>query len=206
MAVIVGERERRTLKRLLVSPLRPGSYFLGIVGAHLEIALGQTIVVYGIAALFGGRYRGSVPLGLAILALSVCCFVGMGLFFGARFSKRTGDVNGPVAAFSVPLLALGGTFFPVEILPTLLLVLAHFDPIFHMNAALRAVSAQGAGWHEISLHLIFLLVFAALSLALGTHPYRQMLTRLAAAGRVLDQVAAARPARGGVGEQLAHHL
>ena len=177
VTVMVGERERKTLRRLLFSPLRPSSYFSGIVLAHCAVAFGQAIVVYGIAMLFGGRYRGSVPLGLLILLLSVCSYVGMGFFFGARFSKRTEDVNGPVAAFGVPLLVLGGTFFPPEMLPPFLLRLAYLDPVYHMNSALRPVSALGAGWNEISVHLAFLSVFSVLSLSLGTRAYGLMLAR-----------------------------
>ncbi len=45
VTTIVAERERRTLRRLLLSPLRASSYFLGIVLACLVIALGQTIIV-----------------------------------------------------------------------------------------------------------------------------------------------------------------
>ena len=175
VALIVAERERLTLRRILVSPLRPLSYFMGIVISYLIIAFGQTIVVYGIAFLFGGRFHGSLLLGLLIIVLSVFSFVGAGFYFGSRFTKRTEDVNGPVSAFGVPLLVLGGTFFPVSILPSYLYALAHLDPIFHMNQALKAVSALGQGIEEIAVHLIFLGAFTILSLIIGTRSYQSML-------------------------------
>jgi ABC-2 type transport system permease protein len=99
----------------------------------------------------------------------------LGFFFGARFTKRTEDVNGPVAAFGVPLLVLGGTFFPVSILPPYLLTLAHLNPVFHMNQALKSVSAEGKGVEEIMMHFLFLLVFAAVSLFVGIRSYRHLL-------------------------------
>ncbi len=175
VALIVAERERRTLRRLLVSPLKPIAYFFGIVMAYLIIAFGQTIIVYGIAFLFGGRFHGSILLGLLIIVLSVFSFVGAGFYFGSRFTKRTEDVNGPVAAFGVPLLVLGGTFFPVSILPSYLLALAYIDPIFHMNQALKAVSALGKGMGDIAIHLIFLAAFTVFTLFLGARSYRSML-------------------------------
>jgi ABC-2 type transport system permease protein len=175
VALIVAERERRTLRRLLLSPLKSISYFLGVVLAYFIIAFGQAIIVYGIAFPFGGRFHGSLLLGLLIICLSVFSFVGLGFFFGARFTKRTEDVNGPVAAFGVPLLVLGGTFFPVSILPKYLLVVAYLDPIFHMNQALRSVSAAGKGVEDISIHLIFLAAFTVVSLLLGTRSYKSML-------------------------------
>jgi len=177
VSLIVAERERRTLRRLLISPLKPISYFIGIVIAYSFIAFAQAIIVYGIAYVFGGRFHGSLLLGFLILLLSVFSFVGGGFYFGARFTKRTEDVNGPVAAFGVPLLVLGGTFFPVTILPNYLLKLAYLDPIFHMNEALKGVSAMDFGVREISIHLIFLIVFSIFSMILGARSYRAMLVQ-----------------------------
>jgi ABC-2 type transport system permease protein len=107
----------------------------------------------------------------------VASYVGLAFFFGARVARHAEDVNGPVAAIGVPLLVLGGTFFPSEVLPPYLLRAAHLDPVFHMNEALDAVSAEGAGWTAITDHLAFLVVFALVTLALGIRSYRRMLQR-----------------------------
>jgi ABC-2 type transport system permease protein len=177
IAALVAERERDTLKRLLLSPLGGLSYFLGVTLAHLAIGAGQVVIVYGIAFGFGGSFVGSLPLGALIVALSVTSYVGLGFFFGSRFAKRTEDVNGPVAAIGVPLLVLGGTFFPPSMLPSYLYTLAHLNPIFHMNEALDPVSAEGLGWAAVQDHLVFLVSFALLSIVIGARSYRQMLTR-----------------------------
>lgn len=177
VAVLVGERERRTLRRVLLTSAGASSYFLGVVLAHAVIAAGQTLIVYGIAAAFGARFHGSWTLGLFIIGLAVTSYVGMGFLFGTRFSRRTEDVNGPVAAFGVPLLVLGGTFFPPDVLPPFLLRLAYLDPIFHMNEALKPVSALGAGLMEVRVHVAFLCAFSLLSIVLGTRAYRSLLAR-----------------------------
>jgi ABC-2 type transport system permease protein len=175
ISIIVAERERRTLRRLLVSPLNPAAYFLGIVAALSVVATFQTVIVYALAFAMGARFRGDVVLGAMIVALSVFAFVGLGFFFGARFAKRAEDVNGPVAAFGVPLLVLAGTWFPVSLLPKFLLRIAWFDPVFHMNEALKGVAGRGLGWADVSGSLMFLAAFAAFSLVLGVASYRRML-------------------------------
>jgi ABC-2 type transport system permease protein len=175
VSIIVAERERRTLRRLLVSPLKPSAYFLGIVLALSVVAFFQTLIVYALAYAMGSHFRGDVMLGATIVALSVFAFVGLGFFFGARFAKRAEDVNGPVAAFGVPLLVLAGTWFPVTLLPKFLLQVAWFDPVFHMNEALKGVAGRGLGWADVSGSLLFLTAFAAISLALGIASYRRML-------------------------------
>jgi ABC-2 type transport system permease protein len=176
VSLIVAERERRTLRRLLVSPLQPAAYFLGIVLALLVVALLQAVIVYLLAFVLGARYHGSIWLGILIVVLSVFSYVGLGFVFGARFAKRAEDVNGPVAAFGVPLLVLAGTFFPVSLLPGFLLGIANLDPVFHMNQALKGVAGRGEGWSELSGHLTFLFVFTVASLFLGIRSYRRMLS------------------------------
>jgi ABC-2 type transport system permease protein len=176
VSLIVAERERRTLRRLLISPLHPVAYFLGVVVALSAIAFCQAVIVYGLAYAMGSRFRGGVPLGIVIVALSVFAYVGLGFFFGARFAKRSEDVNGPVAAFGVPLLVLAGTFFPVGLMPDFLLKLAYLDPVFHMNQSLKAVAGRGATWSDLAGDLIFLAVFAVIALTLGVGSYRRMLT------------------------------
>jgi len=177
ISLIVAERERRTLRRLLLSPLNPAAYFLGIVLALSVVAVAQTVIVYGLGYAMGARYHGSLLLGAVIVALSVFAFVGLGFFFGARFAKRSEDVNGPVAAIGVPLLVLAGTWFPVSLLPDFLLSIAWWtDPIFHMNEALKGVAGRGLGWTDLSGSLTFLTAFAVVSLLLGVVSYRRMLT------------------------------
>lgn len=177
ITVLVGERERHTLKRVLLSSLSGRDYFMGIVAAFCVIAAGQAVIVYGIAYGFGGRYHGSLLLGTAIVILSVMAYVGVGFYFGARFAKSTEEVNGPVSAIGVPLLVLGGTFFPPDMLPSYLYTATHLNPVFHMNEALRDVSATGVGWAAVADHLLFLAVFAAASLLVGTRSYRRMMIR-----------------------------
>jgi ABC-2 type transport system permease protein len=158
-----------------VSPLTPIAYFLGIVLVLSVIAAFQAAIVYGLAYAMGARFHGSLWLGLLIVVLSVFSYAGLGFVFGARFAKRAEDVNGPVAAFGVPLLVLAGTFFPVSLLPDFLLRIAYLDPVFHMNQALKGVAGRGEGWAELSTHLIFLALFTAFALGLGVRAYRRML-------------------------------
>ncbi len=173
-SIIASERERRTLRRLLVAPLSPAAYFLGIVSALCVVAFFQAVTVFGLAYAMGARYRGDVLLGVTIVALSVVAFVGLGFFIGGPV-KRAEDVNGPLAAFGVPLLVLAGTWFPVSLLPKYLLAIAWFDPVFHMNEALKGVAGRGLGWGDLSASLTFLAVFAAVSLGLGIVSYRRIL-------------------------------
>lgn len=175
VATVVSEREQLTLKRLFISPLSGISYFLGIFLAHSLIGIGQTLLVYTIAAFWNAQFNGSIWLGFAIILLSIVAYVGVGFVLGTQLAKRTEDVNALVAAFGVPLLILGGAFLPASLFPETLVNLAQFNPIYHMNEALLGVSANGDGLAEIEPHFRFLALFALAMVVAGWLSYRRML-------------------------------
>ena len=63
VSIIAAERERKTLRRLLASPLHPAAYFLGVVLAQMVLAAVQVLMLYSIAWFIGARYHGSLMLG-----------------------------------------------------------------------------------------------------------------------------------------------
>ncbi len=175
VATVVSEREQQTLKRLFISPLSGTSYFLGIFLAHTCIGVGQTLLVYTIAAFWGATFKGSIFLGAIIILMSIIAYVGLGFILGTQLARRTEDVNSLVAAFGVPLLILGGAFFPTTFLPKILLDITKINPIYHMNEALIGVSAQGNNLGDIASHLQFLSGFSFLMVLGGWLSYRRML-------------------------------
>jgi ABC-2 type transport system permease protein len=175
VATVVAEREQQTLKRLFLSPLSGTSYFLGIFLGHSCIAGGQTILIYTIAGFWGATFKGSILLGLVIILLTIISYVGLGFIFGTQLARRIEDVNALVAAFGVPLLILGGAFLPAALFPPTLINLAKYNPIYHMNEALVAVSARGEGMSKIASHFGFLFVFALVMVVFGWLSYRRML-------------------------------
>lgn len=175
VATVVAEREQQTLKRLFISPLSGTSYFLGIFLAHSSIGIGQTLLVYTIAAFWGATFKGDIFLGITIILLSIIAYVGLGFILGTQLARRIEDVNALVAAFGVPLLILGGAFLPTSLFPKTLLDIAQYNPIYHMNEALLKVSAKGDKISDIQSHFIFLVVFAIVMLICGWLSYRRML-------------------------------
>ena len=175
IATVVAEREQRTLKRLFTTPLSGISYFLGIFLAHGAIGIGQSLLIYAVAAFAGAEFKGSPLLGCVIICLSMMAYVGVGFCMGTQLARRTEDVNALIAAFGVPSLLLGGAFIPIEFLPKVLRQVAKFNPIYHMIEALSGATFEGKGLAGIALHFNFLVGFAGLMVGCGWLSYRQML-------------------------------
>lgn len=175
ISVIVSERERGTLRRLLASPMSGAQYFAGLSMAHVAIALGQCALVYGITYLVGGSFRGSLFAGFLVLTLTTGTYVGSGFIIGTRYATGADEINGTVAGIGVPLLVLGGTFFSVDLLPPAVYALAHLNPIFHMNQAFRSLASDAASMGEVWPNLAFLGVFTVGAVWMGARAYDRML-------------------------------
>ena len=174
VATLVREREQKTLKRLFISPLRGLSYFLGIFFAHSLIGISQACLIYGVLFLVGKSISGSLFLGIITIILSIISYVGLGFILGTQLAKRTEDVNAIVATVGVPLLIVGGTFFPSSLFPERLLKIANFNPIFHMNEALIDLWGKGKYWEDIQDHFFFLLIFSLVMIISGWWCYERM--------------------------------
>ena len=175
VSVIVSERERGTLRRLLASPMTGAEYFAGLSMAHVAIALGQSALVYGITYAAGGSFTGSLFAGFLVLTLSTGAYVGSGFIIGTRYATGADEINGTVAGIGVPLLVLGGTFFSVDRLPGAVYAAAHLNPIFHMNQAFRSLASGAATLSDVWPNLAFLGAFTVVAVWTGARAFDRML-------------------------------
>ena len=177
MSTIVAERESLTIKRLLISPINGISYFLGIFLAYSVIGIGQTLIIYTVASFWGVSFSGSIILGILVILGSIGSYVGMGFVLAIQFARKVEDVNSLVAAVGVPLLILGGAFFPTNFLSKELLLITQFNPVYHMSELFTALSNDSKAMTSIDmvLHIRFLVGFLAVAIALGWLTYKRML-------------------------------
>jgi ABC-2 type transport system permease protein len=171
IAIMAIYREGGILKRLRATPLSP----VTILGAHVLVKLGFTFVSLVLLNVAGRRilpgvlpddmisFTAAVMLGtLSILSLG---FVLASIVPTARFAQPLG------AAIMYPMLAISGLFFPVEILPRVLRVLAYALPTTHAVALMQGVW-NGAGWMEQGGSVVALLVLFALCITLSVRWFR----------------------------------
>ena len=177
MSTIVSERESLTIKRLLISPINGISYFLGIFFAYAVIGTGQTLLIYTVAAFWNVRFSGSLLLGALVILASIGSYVGIGFVLATKFARRAEDVNSLVAAVGVPLLILGGAFFPTTFLSKDLLLITQFNPVYHMSEAFTALSTDSKTITsaDMGLHIRFLIGFFVVAIASGWLAYKRML-------------------------------
>lgn len=171
VAIISIYREGGILKRLRATPLSP----VTILGAHVVVKLGFTVISLALVLLAGRRlfpgvmrvnvFSFTAPVVLSTLSILSLGFVIASVVPTARFAQ-------PISAAVVyPMLALSGLFFPVDRLPRPLEAIAYLLPTTHAVALLQGVW-DGSGWDAHWMNVTALLMLFAAYTALSTKVFR----------------------------------
>jgi ABC-type multidrug transport system permease subunit len=166
---ISGERQGGQLRRLLTTPLSRAEVVLGkILGRFVVAAVQITVlVVVGVIAHHTvGVEIGDDPLGVYVVLLVYATAVApLGVLFGAWFRDPDRAANVGVLCTLI-MAALGGCWWPIEIVSRPLQRLALAFPTGWAMNALHGVISFGRGLGDLGTELVVLVAFAAaLSLA-----------------------------------------
>jgi ABC-2 type transport system permease protein len=164
--IIVRDKEKGFLSRLLTTPTRPvdfiSSYFLCLV----VIAIAQIILFMLFARLLGMDIVGNLGLAFLVFFLTALCSIGIGMIVGS-LSKSENQAEPLCWLFSMPLAMLSGCWFSIEILPSYLRSIAYAFPYAHTIDAARGVVTRGVGLEAIGTDFLFLACWAAGAFIIG---------------------------------------
>jgi ABC-2 type transport system permease protein len=170
---LVTWRRRRILRRLWLAPIRPGTVIAARVGVSLVLSLAQTAVFLLVAVMpyFGLQLTGHWWLAIPLVTCGTLAFMSLGLLIGA-WAKTEEAANSLLQVVILPMAFLSGSFFPTEIMPGWLRVVATVLPLKHLNESMQDVLSRGAGWGAALPTMAGLLVFTALASALAARLFR----------------------------------
>jgi ABC-2 type transport system permease protein len=163
--MVCEEKEKHTLRVLMLSPASPAEVLLG---KSLLTAL-LTSVVIVVCVLLGGVPSVHVGYISLLSLLSLVVFIAFGTVIGllSRTVSESSIVGLPVLLIFVmgpvfgPIIGAGPVTAVVGILPTQHFILAVGD------------LAKGGGWTEIRLQLLNIAVWAVVSIVLCLFVYRK---------------------------------
>lgn len=159
-AHLAEEKQSRVLARHATLPIGRGTLLFGRILGLLVLALGQAAIIL-VAGLFYGMDWGNEPIALLVLLLSLgLTCASLGLFLGALL--RTPEQAGALA-WIVPLFlgAIGGCWWPLEIVPRWMQVAGHLSPAAWAMDGLHGLTTFGQGASAILLPCAVLLLYAA---------------------------------------------
>jgi ABC-type multidrug transport system permease subunit len=161
------ERREGMLRRQVTLPLSRRELILGKLAGRMLIAGIQVVVLLAVGRFVFAVDFGSSPAGLALLlAAYVFCAAGFATFFGAVL--RTPEQAGAVGWISsMVMAALGGCWWPSEIMPRWLWRAAHVFPTAWAMDAFHALISFGRGLDAVLLPAAVLLAFGSVFSLLG---------------------------------------
>jgi len=170
--IMVSDKEKGFLSRLLTTPTRPVDFISGYSLCLIAIAIAQIIIFMVGAWSLGMAIVGSIWLAFLIFFLTSLCSIGIGMVV-ASLSKSENQAEPLCWLFSMPLAMLSGCWFSIEMLPSYLRSIAYAFPYAHTIESARAVLIRGVGLEAISSDVLFLIGWAVVIFAIGVILFRR---------------------------------
>ena len=168
----VSLKKRGILRRLWVTPIRPGDFIIAQVAMRLIVLLLQMTIMVGVGVLFLNlHFIGNLAVIYLLGLLGAVVFLGFG-FSLAGISKSEDQVAPLANIITLPMLALSGIFFSRSNLPGFVRVATSVFPLTYLADGLRGVAIDGATVTQIIPELLGLLVWGVVSCALAVRLFR----------------------------------
>jgi ABC-2 type transport system permease protein len=163
------------LKRMLATPVRGISILIGQGLARLIMALMQTVVILGLGVIaFGFQLANGGVTFLAMVGLSavgLVAFLGFGLFIAGRTNNE--NAASPLTnLITLPQFLLSGVFFPTDVFPGWIRIVAENLPLSYFNIAMRQLATEGIGIWEIGPPVLGLCAWGVAAYVLAARTFK----------------------------------
>jgi ABC-type polysaccharide/polyol phosphate export permease len=142
---VADMRQRKVLKRLLVTPMRRTSFLASFLCSRMLFLAAELLLITGFGVwVLGVPLRASVFDFALISIVGAVAFSGIGLLVASRVKTIEG-VSGMLNLVIVPMWLGSGIFFPYERFPEAVHPVLRVLPLTALNDALRAAMIDGTG-------------------------------------------------------------
>jgi ABC-type multidrug transport system permease subunit len=166
--VITQERRAGILARTAVSPARKRDIVAGKLAGRMMVGIVQILVL-----LVAGRFIFKISLGndvaalvILMVAFAFCCGA-FSLVFGSLFGNPD-QVAGFAIVTTLVMSALGGCWWPLEVVPQPFRVIAFCLPTGWMMDGIHKLISFGYGLGSVAPHILVLVLFGAAFLAVAS--------------------------------------
>jgi ABC-2 type transport system permease protein len=169
----IFELQKGVIERLRVTPASRFAILIGPIlsGLMMMFVFDAVVVVVGVAFGFHINWGGLAVLGVLLGALA-----GLMAAFSVAMALLTKDISSFAAVINgmnLPMLLLAGVLLPISLGPLWMRVLAHFNPLYYLVEASRALAvgdfANAAVWQGFAV----LLPLCAAMLLWATRVFRR---------------------------------
>ena len=174
--IMVRDRLRGFLPRLLTTPARPSDFIFGYTMPFIPVIIISAAIYLSVGFLMGLNIIGSFGLAYLILFITGICCLGVGMIMGT-VARSEDQATGVPWIFIVPLAMISGAWFEAEMMPVALIRVAEVFPFLHAINACRDVISGGMSLSSISYDLYWLIGWTVALFAIGIAVFQKSMTR-----------------------------
>lgn len=174
--IMVRDRLRGFLPRLMTTPARPSDFIFGYTIPFVPVIIISTAIYLGVGFLMGLSIIGNFGLAFLILFIIGICCLGIGMILGT-LAKSEDQASAAPFIFIVPVAMISGGWWSVEQMPSVIKSIAEALPFLHAMDASRDVITRGAGFAGIIPDLYWLIGWTIALFAIGIVLFRRSMAR-----------------------------
>lgn len=166
------ERQKGTLRRLMITPTRRSTFLIGTIAGQVLAALVQMTLLVGVGMLVMNLNWGHSPLALALMMVSLAlAAAALGTTMGT-FVKTEGQATGLSVTAGMVMALLGGCWYPIELFPTFVQNAVRILPTRWAMQGMLDLVQRGQGLEGVMLEVAVLLGFAVVFFVVGVARFR----------------------------------
>jgi ABC-type Na+ efflux pump permease subunit len=156
---VMEDRKKGILGRMLFSPLSTGEVFQAKLLGRWLMGLMQALMLIVVGKIFFRLNLGSFPLALLLLAVFALAMAALSVFIGSLCTKEDMIVGLAILIANI-FAALGGCWWPNEIVAPAMRRVAMISPAYWAMDGLHRLTFFRGGFSDILLHLGILLALS----------------------------------------------
>jgi len=170
--MMVRDKEKGFLGRLLTTPTRPWEFISGYSLCLFAVGIAQIIIFMVVAYFMGLDIVGSAGLVFLVFVLTALCCIGIGMIISSL--TKTENQADPLSwIIAMPLAILSGCWFSLEMMPSWFQSIAYAFPFAHTIEASRSILIRGTGLEAVSSDFLFLVIWTVLVFLAGIILFRR---------------------------------
>jgi ABC-type multidrug transport system permease subunit len=177
LSLWVDDLRTGKIKRIVMSPATPRDLLLGEIAARIIWAALQVVVILGVGSLLLYVHLDVNWVNFSLLLLAfmlAAASIGMMAASFFRTSEKAGAMG---VMISLVLAALGGCWWPLEVVPSGMRAVAHFLPTGQAMSAIGEMLAVGPTAPFPAVNIAVLLLMAAIALPIAARRMRAQLVQ-----------------------------
>jgi ABC-type multidrug transport system permease subunit len=164
---IIEKRSKKLLRRLVATPMKKSHFLIALITVRIAMNFIESSVLF-LFALFAFKMtiQGNISALILMFLAGNIAFAGIAVLVSSHTSN-TEVGNGLINFVVFPMMVLSGIFFSYQNFPDWSLPVIKNLPLTMLTDGIRSIFNEGAGYHEVAIPILILLVIGALFFSVG---------------------------------------